>query len=123
MRNYSLPKARRLHRAAEFQSVIRFKRSVSGQFLQFFIKPSPLDYPRLGLIVAKKLERQAVKRNRLKRVLREIFRIHQQELDKVDCVFRLQRSTTQADIVRFRQEAEMLIFRMKRHVTIDHKTD
>lgn len=109
-----------MHKAAEFQSVIRFKRSLSGQFLQFYVKPSNLNYARLGLIVAKKVERHAVKRNRLKRVLREVFRLHQQELDKMDCVFRLQRSSTQMDAVRIRQEAEMLILRMKHHVTIGH---
>ncbi|SDH03556.1 ribonuclease P protein component [Nitrosomonas sp. Nm132] len=86
---------------------------MSGDFLQFYVKPSSLDYPRLGLIVAKKLERHAVRRNRLKRLLREVFRMHQQELDKMDCVFRLQRSLTQIDSVRIRREAEMLILRLR----------
>lgn len=113
MRNYSLPKKRRLHKATEFQSVIRFRRTVSGEFLQLYVKPNNLDYPRLGLIVTKKLERLAVGRNRLKRMLREVFRMHQQELGKKDCVFRLQRSLAQIDAVRLRQEAEMLILKMK----------
>lgn len=113
MRNYSLSKKRRLHKATEFQAVIRFRRTVSGEFLQFCVKPSNLDHPRLGLIVAKKLERRAVRRNRLKRLLREIFRKHQQELDKMDCIFRLQRSLAQIDSVRIRQEAEMLILKLR----------
>jgi ribonuclease P protein component len=113
VRNFSLPKKHRLHKAAEFQSVIRFRRTVSGEFLQYYVKPNKLDYSRLGLIVAKKLERHAVKRNRLKRVLREVFRMHQQALDKKDCVFRLQRSFAQIDATRIRQEAEMLIHKLK----------
>ncbi|MCO6428247.1 ribonuclease P protein component [Nitrosomonas communis] len=113
MRIYSLSKKHRLHKAAEFQSVIRFRRMVSGEFFQLYVKPSNLDYSRLGLIVAKKMVRQAIKRNRLKRLLREVFRIHQQELDNMDCVFRLQRALTQIDSIRIRQEAKMLILKLR----------
>ncbi|WP_090570137.1 ribonuclease P protein component [Nitrosomonas sp. Nm33] len=113
MRNYSFSKKHRLHKATEFQAVIRFRCTVSGEFLQFCVKPSNLNHPRLGLIIAKKLERHAIRRNRLKRFLREVFRKHQQELDKMDCVFRLQRSLTQIDSIRIRQEAEMLIHKLR----------
>ncbi|WP_430230011.1 ribonuclease P protein component [Nitrosomonas communis] len=113
MRNYSFSKKRRLHKATEFQAVIRFRCTVSGEFLQFCVKPNNLAHPRLGLIVAKKLERHAIKRNRIKRLLREVFRRNQQELDKMDCVFRLQRSLTQIDSVRILQEAEMLIHKLR----------
>lgn len=41
---------------------------------------------RLGLVVAKKHARHAVQRNRLKRLLRESFRHHQQELAGLDIV-------------------------------------
>lgn len=41
---------------------------------------------RLGLVVAKKHARHAVQRNRLKRLLRESFRHHKQELAGLDIV-------------------------------------
>ncbi len=43
----------------------------------FLLKASELPYPRLGLIVSKKVG-PAVVRNRVKRCLREIFRHHKQ---------------------------------------------
>lgn len=41
---------------------------------------------RLGLIVAKKHVRKAVQRNRIKRIIREVFRHHQTELEQVDLI-------------------------------------
>ena len=41
---------------------------------------------RLGLVVAKKKVRRAHERNRVKRLARESFRLHQQQLDDLDIV-------------------------------------
>lgn len=41
---------------------------------------------RIGLIVGKKALRRSVDRNRLKRVIRETFRLNRQELPKADIV-------------------------------------
>jgi ribonuclease P protein component len=51
----------------------------------------------LGLIVARKIERLAVNRNRIKRKLREAFRAQQGELAGLDLVVRLRRPLRQAD--------------------------
>jgi ribonuclease P protein component len=42
--------------------------------------------PRLGLAVASKLAGGSVERNRIRRVVRESFRVHQHELPAVDIV-------------------------------------
>ncbi len=42
--------------------------------------------PRLGLVIAKKNVRLAVQRNRIKRILRETFRLKQQSLQGIDAV-------------------------------------
>jgi len=49
-------------------------------------RPSELAYPRLGLAISRKVAKSAVARNRLKRVVRESFRRHQQWLSGLDCV-------------------------------------
>ncbi|MBA2483781.1 MAG: ribonuclease P protein component, partial [Nitrosomonas sp.] len=74
---YSLPRSHRLLNADEFSAVIRSRRVMTGDFLQIYAKPNKLNYPRLGLIVAKKMARRAVERNRVKRQLREYFRTNQ----------------------------------------------
>lgn len=45
-----------------------------------------LEHPRLGLAVAKRVVRLAVNRNRIKRQMRESFRLHQQLLGALDIV-------------------------------------
>lgn len=47
---------------------------------------SSVEQARLGLIVAKKHVKRAVDRNRLKRVIREQFRLHQYSLTGLDIV-------------------------------------
>ncbi len=52
-----------------------------------------LGVPRLGLAVSKKNFKRAVDRNLIKRVIRESFRLHQQDLVGLDIVV-MSRSTT-----------------------------
>ena len=42
--------------------------------------------PRLGLAVASKMAGSSVERNRIRRIVRESFRLHQHELPSVDIV-------------------------------------
>jgi ribonuclease P protein component len=51
---------------------------------------------RLGLAISKKNCRGAVGRNRLKRLVRESFRLHQQDLEGLDVVVMNQPSATRA---------------------------
>ena len=54
--------------------------------LTVLARKNDLDYPRLGLAVARKAAGKAVRRNRLKRVIRESFRCRQHQLPAVDCI-------------------------------------
>ena len=58
--------------------------------------PNGLEYPRLGLVVAKKVLPRAVDRNRVKRVLREAFRLGQWELGGLDVVVRVKTNSDNA---------------------------
>ncbi|TFH08495.1 MAG: ribonuclease P protein component [Nitrosomonadales bacterium] len=109
-----MPKSHRLHNAKEFSSVIQFRCSESSEFLQIFAKPNDLIYSRLGLIVAGKIERLAVKRNRAKRVLRALFREKQQDLAGLDFVVRLRRPVARADSSRLKDEGKALIIKLQR---------
>jgi ribonuclease P protein component len=70
---------------------------VSSEFLQVFAKPNDRAHARLGLIIARKIERLAVNRNRIKRELREAFRAQQGQLAGLDLVLRLRRPLRQMD--------------------------
>ncbi|MBA2658947.1 MAG: ribonuclease P protein component [Nitrosospira sp.] len=108
------PKSHRLHRAEEFSSVIRFRCSSSSEFLQIFAKPNNRIHSRLGLIVAGKIERLAVNRNRVKRLLREVFRERQGDLVGLDLVVRLRCRVSQAKSMQMTEEAKTLMIQLQR---------
>jgi ribonuclease P protein component len=103
-----------LHQADEFSSVIRFRCSVTGEFLQVFAKPNNLVHSRLGLIIAGKIERLAVNRNKAKRLLRETFRAQQRGLAGLDLVVRLRCRVSQGNFARLAGEAGMLMMQLQR---------
>lgn len=52
-------------------------------------RPNQVGYPRLGMVIAKRLLARAVDRNRVKRCVRECFRQAMPELPACDFVVRL----------------------------------
>ena len=85
---YSFSPEVRLRCAADYKSVFDgalFK--VHQPHFLFLARPSEFSvHSRLGLVVAKKKVRRAHERNRVKRLARESFRLHQQQLEQLDIV-------------------------------------
>ena len=57
--------------------------------LHYQPRPEGMTEARLGLVVGKKLLKHAVDRNRLKRIVREQFRLRRANLPNMDLVVRL----------------------------------
>lgn len=60
----------------------------SNALFQVYARPNGLDHPRLGLVVGKKVAKRAVRRNYIKRTVREWFRLNQHQLGGMDYVVR-----------------------------------
>lgn len=67
-----------------------------------YTRPNALGYPRLGLAISRKCSPRAVERNRIKRVIREAFRLRRQSLGGVDIVFLGQAGVTRHDAAGLR---------------------
>ncbi len=81
MAGYS--KQQRLRKPSEFVGVFRSKPVVSSdRFFRVLGKKSAAQ-ARLGLVVSKKVDKRAVERNRIKRMVREIFRDWNETSDQV----------------------------------------
>jgi ribonuclease P protein component len=78
-----------MRKTDEFSSVFRFRCARSSNGLEVLAAPNGLNYPRLGLIVPKKIIATAVGRNRIKRLVRESFRLHQTQFTGLDVVARI----------------------------------
>jgi ribonuclease P protein component len=59
---------------------------VPGKNLLLLARENGLDHPRLGLVIGKKSVKLSVQRNRLKRLMRDSFRLHQPLLKGWDIV-------------------------------------
>ncbi len=87
MAEHAFPKSLRLLQSSDFKTVFDqppFR--ASHQYFLILARPNNLDHPRLGLVIAKKNIRLAVRRNRLKRLIRESFRHQQQSLAGLDVI-------------------------------------
>lgn len=73
--NARFPKSERLLKKKEFQKVFDEGRIFRNNELLVYAMPNGMDKSRLGLVVGKKVG-NAVKRNRIKRILREAFRLN-----------------------------------------------
>jgi ribonuclease P protein component len=76
----------RLKRPEEFKQVFSSKRRSGDKSFLFLAKSNSLNWPRLGLAVPKKHIHSAVERNKLKRIIRESFRLKQKKLKGNDIV-------------------------------------
>ncbi len=78
-----------IRHASEFDIVFKQgKRLTEACFVFHYVK-TERDYPRLGMVVSKKNCALAVNRNRIKRVIREQFRLNQQAFSGIDLVVAL----------------------------------
>lgn len=87
MSTEAFPKTARLLSAKDYKPVFDHPRHKASnkQFL-FLATASRTRRPRIGLVIAKKHISTAVQRNRLKRALREAFRLRQANLPLIDIV-------------------------------------
>ncbi|MEX1228992.1 MAG: ribonuclease P protein component [Planctomycetaceae bacterium] len=76
---YTFSKQQRLRSSREFDRVYGQKRRFSDQRLLIFAAANGMDHTRIGLSVSRK-QGTAAKRFRIKRLLREAFRLSQHEL-------------------------------------------
>ena len=82
----TFPRQRRLLKAGEYRHVFAQQQKIKCHGLIGYIGQNPYNGPRLGLVLAKRQIKLAVGRNRIKRLIRESFRQHQQQLPKVDII-------------------------------------
>jgi ribonuclease P protein component len=80
------PAQRRLRRKSDFEAAYARGRRFGNGFFAVTAMPNDIGGPRLGLAVSVKNAGSSVERNRIRRTIRESFRLHQHELPPVDLV-------------------------------------
>lgn len=75
----SLPPAARLRTKREFDAVFEQGARVNGQLLAVLVRKSAGEESRIGIPCGKRFSKRAVDRNRFRRLIREVFRLHRRE--------------------------------------------
>tara|TARA_R110002094_G_scaffold3689_3_gene11917 strand:+ start:578 stop:952 length:375 start_codon:yes stop_codon:yes gene_type:complete len=87
MTGFEFPRSSRLLNAGDYRTVFNGATlKVSDRNLLILATPNQLSHPRVGLVIAKKNVRLAVQRNRVKRIIRESFRLQHSGLPNLDIV-------------------------------------
>jgi ribonuclease P protein component len=74
----------KLRKSAEFRSVYEGGKRFDGRLMTAFIRRNEAGHHRLGITASKRVARLAVDRNRMKRLLREMFRLSEGTLGGVE---------------------------------------
>lgn len=91
--SWRFPRHARIRKPGEFTTCFDLGSAVNGRYFRWILLPAAQRKPsvdaathRLGLAVSKKVDKRAVGRNRIKRLVREWFRYQRQRLPSCDLV-------------------------------------
>ena len=77
---YTLTKGERIRRQSEFKALFQSGKRIHSEYLTVILRGNTSGVRRLGLVVGKRVGKKAVRRNRMKRLLREFFRLNKHRL-------------------------------------------
>jgi ribonuclease P protein component len=84
--SYTFTRELRLLTPAQFKSVFSNPIKASSAEITLLAIPNSEQHPRLGLTVAKRYVKRANQRNRIKRIIRDSFRLNQHDIPHLDIV-------------------------------------
>ena len=103
-----------MRRPAEFRNVYAKGRRIGNEMFAANVLANDTDSARLGLSIAVRASGGAVRRNRMRRVIRESFRRHRRTLPAVDIIVSARDRASAADPAELRAALEHLRQRISR---------
>lgn len=112
MKRFGLSKQQRLRSGADFERVYAQRQRAGDEHLLIFGAANELGWTRFGVSVSRRSHGNAVKRSRIKRLLREAFRLSQHELPAGLDLVLIPRPQTSAGLDEYRQSLERNVRRL-----------
>ena len=109
----SFPAKFKIKTSRDFRNILTEGTKTHSENLILYVKPNSLGFPRLGVSVGKKASASSVRRNRMKRVLREVFRKNKSAFSSNDIVFVIKNDVSDKKFSQLYSEIEKLAGRIK----------
>ena len=109
-----LYKNTKLSNSDDFSSVFSSKNRLSSLHFHLYYQYNNLNYYRYGYIVSRKIEKSAVIRNYIKRVIRETFKNDFSESFNVDMVIKVKKTFNNNDFSVIKLELNNLFLKIKK---------
>jgi len=108
MISYKFERESRLLTPGHFQAVFSKPIRFGSSHITILITPNLDENNRLGLAIAKKRVKLAVQRNRIKRQIRESFRLNQHNLPHIDMVVMVKSGTDKLENSEINRQLEKI---------------
>ena len=118
MTGYKFSRKMRMKSSKDFEEVYAHKCRAGDKYLLVFAAHNDREFSRLGLSVSRK-HGNAVKRNRLKRLMREAFRLSQHELPAGLDLILIPRQGAEADLKQFQGSLLQIVPRLAKRCDVE----
>lgn len=98
----------RFHARGSYGPVLRSPRKARGRLAVVHATPAPGGISRLGIALTRRTLPQATDRNRVRRLVREVYRRHVVKQSGLDCVVTLRDAFRPADLAALKDEVTAL---------------
>lgn len=115
MITHRFPRSAHLRSSKDFERIYSLRCKAADGVLLIFIARNTIDATRIGLSVSRK-HGGAVARNRLKRLLREAFRLEQSRLPKGVDLIAIPLAADRSSLLAFRNSLNGLVKRLSRRL-------
>ena len=109
----SFPAKFKIKTSRDFRNIFSQGTRIYSENFILYTKPNSLGFPRLGVSAGRKVSALSVRRNRIKRVLREIFRKNKPAFCSNDVVFVVKNDVSDKKFSELRSEIKKLSLRIK----------
>jgi len=121
--DFHFSRSQKLLTADHYKYVFSRSQRFGNKSFTVLARENNLGHPRLGLAISKKSAKRAVDRNRIKRIFRESFRLHQHKFPNVDIIAMCKSDVLSLDKQEMHKQIETQWRFMRKKFLISTTTD